>query len=108
MADKALRLDAPHRHIAVQSEDDEDEFPGQLSTHEEYVGSGEQAGLSGNAGSSGANSEAQKGCLTAKSVREPKVDCNHCGSDICQGEFKARKPTLMMLGSGELKAIWVK
>jgi len=106
MAIKALRLEAPHTQITVKDDDAAYICHDHSSCEEEDVSLG---------GHNGDAEEGNEGGDKVELGRYGALDCHwrcatlkkhclDCGRDICQGRYEAQRPSLMMLGSGELEA----
>ena len=106
---KALRLDAPHAFATAERKKlqassikyEENGKSDEDHSSEQVTARGEQAEQTNSLSRTGTPKSDRS---SSKRPAKPKYHCIDCGSDICQGRFEARKPELMMLGSGELEA----
>ncbi|KAL8737242.1 MAG: hypothetical protein Q9181_001861 [Wetmoreana brouardii] len=132
-ATKALRLEAAHTYITAESGSlselegdicsDEASNPGGGNVADQNIGptgdnmvsdetndedghkmADEDMGLKDDVNSDQVKSEAQEKCATVDNARKVKTLCLECGTEVCQGQYKAQEPKLMMLGSGDLSA----
>ncbi|KAL8703709.1 MAG: hypothetical protein Q9201_003110 [Fulgogasparrea decipioides] len=132
-ATKALRLEAPHTYITAESErlsdlegdilSDEESNPDEGNMADQDMGptrdsvvlseannedgdkvTDENMGHKGDIDSGHVGSEARGKRAIVNNARKVKKHCLDCGTEFCQGEYKAQAPKLMMLGSGDLPA----
>lgn len=126
---RALRLDAPHIHVSTHRDEEEDEEEDTSKGEEEAMSEGEVENMSeGEEEGAETVSERDADGKTASGSQtdepntrhndgisrdhdivtddplSPELRCVNCGSHVCQGRFEAPKPTLMLLGTGELES----